>query len=173
MAENLRNENYADGTPIPTQPYPILWSQLTSGAQVVYSDIYILEATSLEPYGRLYNWYAVTDSRGLCPTGWHVPTEEDWTALFTMLGGPSAAITKLMASSTDDPAWTGTNTSQFGALPGGQRSSAGGFRWGQTHGFYWSSSPNSHALEIWDNFNPLFDPDHFKTTGMSVRCLRD
>ena len=77
FAENLRTTVYADGTSIPEVTDNTEWAGLSSDARCVYDN----DASTMHVYGKLYNWYAVDDARGLCPTGWHVPTDADWTDL--------------------------------------------------------------------------------------------
>ena len=102
FAENLRNEHYANGDAIPSGLSDSEWSSTASGATAVYGedagcnnyspDIDACDPSqSLSEYGRLYNWYAVDDARGLCPSGWHVPTDGEWTAMTDFLGGGSVA----------------------------------------------------------------------------------
>ena len=82
FAENLRSENYENGDAIPSNLGPFDWKNTVSGASAAHD---------LEVYGRLYNWYAVDDGRGLCPSGWHVPSDGEWTVLTDHLGGESVA----------------------------------------------------------------------------------
>ena len=102
FAENLRSENYENGDAINLGLSAIAWYYTTAGAVAVYGenascnnfspDIDACDpAHSLNEYGRLYNWYAVIDARGLCPSGWHVPTDAEWTILADHLGGESVA----------------------------------------------------------------------------------
>jgi uncharacterized protein (TIGR02145 family) len=137
FAENLQNDNYRDGTAIPGNLNNSTWTSTTSGAQTVYDQGGANEASNLTTYGRLYNWYAVTNGAGLCPTGWDVPTDAEWTALETHLG--ANAGDQLKATS---PTWDGTNSSGFSALPGGFRSRIdGSFDNLGNNGYWWSSSP--------------------------------
>ena len=117
--ENLRSDNYRNGDGIPGNLADSQWTTTTSGAQTVYGEgtSYVShgssdEVANLAAYGRLYNWYAVNDARGLCPVGFHVPTDSDWTALENALGGLSEAGTALKSSATDSPPWDGSNTSR-------------------------------------------------------------
>jgi uncharacterized protein (TIGR02145 family) len=187
FAENLRSDNYRNGDAIPGNLSDVQWTYNSSGAQTVYgegsSTVYqgsSDEVANLATYGRLYNWYAVNDSRGLCPSGFHVPSDGEWTVLENALGGSSVAGMALKASS---PAWNGTNSSGFSALPGGFRDYGDGYFSGQSvYGSWWTSSP-------WSSSSPN-GPDGFsralgigysnvsRTTrnpldGFSVRCVRD
>jgi uncharacterized protein (TIGR02145 family) len=161
------------------------WVSTTSGAQTVYgegtssvnqgsSD----EVANLSTFGRLYNWYAVNDERGLCPTGWHVPTDGEWTVLQNFLGGSSIAGAKMKSSPSDTPAWNGTNSSGFSALPAGFRLYYNGdFNSLGSHGGWWSSS----AYATSNAWGPLLFSDveivdrnsSFYRDGWSVRCVRD
>ena len=172
--ENLRNDNYNDGTAIPGSMVNATWSTTTSGAQA------ILDADSVAyfaTYGRLYNWYAVTNPAGLCPTGWHVPTYAEWDTLTTFLGGLSVAG-NAMKSTTGWPSGDGgTNTSGFSALPGGARDyDDGDFSNQGGSGFWWSSSPRgadawSRALS--SGYSRLYRNSNDTRYGFSVRCVRD
>jgi uncharacterized protein (TIGR02145 family) len=104
---------------------------LTSGAQAVYGE----KESNLLQYGRLYNGYAVDDPRGLCPSGWHVPSDAEWTALTDALGGGKVAGKKMKST-----AWDGTNSSGFSALPGGARDGSLGYFYDDGYyGYWWSS----------------------------------
>jgi uncharacterized protein (TIGR02145 family) len=171
--ENLRNDNYKDGTAIPGNLTASAWSTTTSGAQTVYDEGGANQAANLAAYGRLYNAYAVSNAAGLCPTGWHVPTDAEWTALETQLGGPSVAGGKMKTAS-----WGGDNSSGFTALPGGARngSSDGVFNMLGDRGFWWSSS--SSGATVWSRYLYSAGPqvirtDYSQTIGFSVRCLQD
>jgi uncharacterized protein (TIGR02145 family) len=188
IAENLRNENYKNGDAIPAGLSDSEWTSTTSGATAVYgegsSDCYTWtpdgdacdEAWSLNEYGRLYNWYAVDDVRGLCPSGWHVPTDGEWTVMTDFLGGESAAGGQMNTTYGWYNGGNGTNSSGFSGLPGGSRFDNGLFDYAGYLGCWWSSSPYdsfawSRYLEtfyegVYHNFNYLRE-------GLSVRCVRD
>jgi uncharacterized protein (TIGR02145 family) len=173
FAENLRNDNYADGTPIPGGLNNTAWNALTTGAFTIYDEGGVNEATNLATYGKLYNWYAVTNAAGLCPTGWHVPTHAEWTTLETQLLGASVAGAEMKATS---PAWNGSNSSGFSGLPGGYRYDDGSFYDGGSYGSWWSSSPfGGDAI-----YRALYSTGSFVYAnyvnllhGFSVRCVRD
>jgi uncharacterized protein (TIGR02145 family) len=172
FAENLRNENYANGDAIPGDLSNAAWEGTTSGAQAIYSN----DATNLATYGRLYNGYAVTDARGLCPSGWHVPTDGEYTQLRDHLGGTSVAGGLMKSSSEDSPSWDGTNSSGFSALPGGGRTSWGDFSNVGSKAFFWSSSPNgSNLLLRWldSGIGSVSGSIFNQRNGVSVRCLMD
>ena len=141
MAENLKTTKYNDGTAIPNVTDNTTWSTTTSGAYCDYSNSSAYSNT----YGRLYNWYAVasTNPKNVCPTGWHVPTDAQWTTLSTFLGGEGVAGGKLKETSTTHwltPNTSATNETGFTALPGGYRNHSGTFGLIGNTGFWWSST---------------------------------
>jgi uncharacterized protein (TIGR02145 family) len=171
--ENLRSEHYNDGSAIPEVQDDEEWGALLTGAQSYYGS----NTANLDAYGRLYNWYAVDDERGLCPSGWHVPSNEEWDELAASLGGHLIAGIEMKSSATDTPPWNGSNSSGFSALPSGQRWDTGEF-YGYVHiGYWWSTSElssNTMRIRQIDSFN---DDLPFgvasKRYGISIRCVRD
>jgi uncharacterized protein (TIGR02145 family) len=181
--ENLRNDNYNDGTAIPGNLDDATWTTTTSGAQTVYgegsSSVFSGssdEGVNLATFGRLYNWYAVNTGK-LCPTGWHVPTNAEWTTLETALGGWSVAGIALKVTSSNTPAWDGSNTSGFSALPGGYRDAGNGYFGNQgDYGNWWTSSPDGSTA--WSRLLNTAVPGVFPMVsvpggGFSVRCVQD
>jgi uncharacterized protein (TIGR02145 family) len=172
--ENLRSDNYRNGDAIPGNLTGSQWGFSGSGAQAVYNS----DPSNLATYGRLYNWYAVNDARGLCPVGFHVPSDGEWTVLTNALGGPSVAGTALKSSTSDSPPWDGTNASGFSALPGGYRTNgSGGYFYSLgVVGICWSSSPSgSYAWyrSLYSGDSNV-DRDYYDVRGgFSVRCVRD
>ena len=158
FAENLRNEHYANGEAIPGDLSDGDWSSTTSGAVTVYGEGTSTvwsgsddEVSNLADYGRLYNWYAVDDARGLCPSGWHVPTDGEFMTLEMELGMSESEAndlgyrgtdqgTQMKSSASDSPSWDGTNTSGFSGLAGGFRNYNGDFLSGGDTGCFWSAS---------------------------------
>jgi uncharacterized protein (TIGR02145 family) len=169
--ENLRSDNYRNGDAIPGNLTNSQWWSTGSGAQAIYND----DSGSLATYGRLYNWYAVNDQRGLCPAGFHVPSNGEWTVLLNALGGSAVAGAALKAT---PPGWDGTNSSGFTALPGGYRGGYNGYFLQQgSYGAWWSSSSSgtyggplflvsAYSEVDLDNYNISRD-------GFSIRCVRD
>jgi uncharacterized protein (TIGR02145 family) len=131
-------------------------------------------------YGNLYNWYAVTDSRHLCPTGWHEPTDADWTLLTDYLGGQSVAGGKLKATGLQNwfgPNQDATNESGFSGLPGGTLYANGLFGNAGYYGVWWSSS-EGNTVSAWCRSLNYYEGNvsrinNYKKLGLSVRCLRD
>jgi uncharacterized protein (TIGR02145 family) len=190
MKENLKTSKYRNGDAIPTNPTNIGWQNTTSGAYAIYNN----DAANNTTYGKLYNWYAVADPRGLCPAGWHVPTDHDWQLLTKYLD-PAADTTgccasiaggKMKSTGTIDggtglwysPNQDATNSSGFTGLPGGRRANNGTYNEIGYFGFWWSSTEYSSAnawyryLDFYNGYSFRYY-DYNKTSGFSVRCLRD
>lgn len=187
MAENLMVSRYNDGSSIANLTDNTLWSGAVYGAWSYYNNDYQY-ATD----GRLYNWYAVSTGK-LCPTGWHVPTHAEWTALTDYLAanGHSGAEGKALKATTgwDSNGYgteNGTDNYGFHALPGGGRDYDGNFgRIGQA-GYWWSSSEYTYWfawLRYMSNFDSFLISDYklsgaadygkIKKYGLSVRCLKN
>src|SRR5450759_1177427 len=140
MLKNLDVSTYRNGDLIPKVTDPTAWSALTTGAWCWYNND---SATNASTYGKLYNWYAVNDPRGLAPTGWHVPSDAEWTTLSTCLGGNAVAGGAMKETGTTH--WTSpntgaTNSSGFTGLPGGYRNNDGSFNNVGNFGYWWSST---------------------------------
>ena len=146
FAENLRTTVYADGSAIPEETDNTAWAGLSTGARCDYDN----DASNVATYGRLYNWYAATDAAELCPTGWHVPTDDEWTALETYLGANGHSGTEgaaLKATSGWESGGNGTDDFGFSALPGGYRGYDDGYFYDAgSYGNWWSSSPSGGML---------------------------
>ena len=176
MAENLRVARYKNGTEIPLVTDETDWAALSTPGYCWYNND---EATYKANYGALYNWYTVSTSN-LCPTGWHVPTDAEWTTLTTYLGGESVAGGKLKETGTTH--WTSPNTGAtnetgFTALPGGGRGEDGVFRYIGGACDLWSVT-EFDASYAWyrrlvSSRNDAIRPNFYKKAGFRVRCLRD
>ena len=199
---NLKVINYNDGTLIPdlTTSTNIPWA--TSGARTGYVATGVT-GVYVGTFGYLYNWYAVNDSRKLCPAGWHVPTDAEWTIMIQALdpsqvvsaiiiGVQSSTAGTVMKSDVTNPTagsglgWNpatpspnpGTNTSRFTALPGGFRGFNGSFFNIRDNAFFWSATEGSNN-SAWGRSLNVNNGDVFrgnydsKRFGASVRCLRD
>jgi uncharacterized protein (TIGR02145 family) len=176
MAENLRTIKYNDGTAIPNVTDNHEWENLTTGAYCNYNNTTSVD--TIATYGRLYNWYAVNTAK-LCPTGWHVPTDAEWTTLTDYLGETSVAGGKLKETGTThwySPNKGATNESGFTALPVGIRGYVG-FSYFGSYGYWWSATgyaaTNAYYLAMsYSSSNVHRDPFD-KMFGFSIRCLRD
>jgi len=191
LKENLRTTKYNDGTSITNVTDNATWTSTTSGAYCCYSN----NTSNCTTYGALYNWYAVNTGK-LCPSGWHVPSDAEWTTLTNYLsadstywcGSNSSYIAKSLASTTSWISSTTTcavgtnlsanNSTGFSALPGGKRyGSDGSFNTLGYDGYWWSSTENDGS-NAWDRnlhcSNANVDRSNTnKRHGFSVRCLRD
>jgi len=187
MSENLKTTKYNNGTPIPMVTDPIVWSNLMTPAYCWYENN---EATYKNTYGALYNWYAVNKGN-LCPIGWNVPTDAEWTTLTNYLGGSELAHHKIREVGIEH--WTNlgaeggryifnnytglTNETGFTALPGGDRYYNGKFRFIRIVGNWWSSteSDSTHAWNRSITFNrsTVYRRNYYGRYGFSVRCIKD
>ncbi len=173
---NLNVSHYRNGDVIPQVTDPVAWKTLTTGAWCYYNN----NISNGSVYGKLYNWYAVNDSRGLAPVGYHIPTDAEWTTLTTCLGGENFSGGKMKeigAAHWTNPNTSATNSSGFTGLPGGSRASLGSFSSIRIYGYSWSSTEyfTSTALERTLSYNGdnTFKSDGNKADGSSVRFLRD
>jgi uncharacterized protein (TIGR02145 family) len=176
MKENLKTTKYNDETNISNITDNTAWSNLTSPAYCYYDND---AATQKNIYGALYNWYAVNTGK-LCPTGWHVPSDVEWTTLTTYLGGESVAGGKLKETGTIlwvSPNTGATNESGFTALPGGCRNDLGGCTYNGQYGYWWSSSEYDSFKGKWRlmgyDHADIIPHNNTKNYGFSIRCLRD
>lgn len=177
MQKNLKTSHYRNGDPIPEITSMSLWSSQTSGAWCWYNNDSVKYAAV---YGKLYNWYAVNDPRGLAPKGWHVPSDIEWSTLSVRLGGDLVAGLELKESGTSHWAESNigaTNASGFTGLPGGYCDKAGNFENIFRYGIWWSSAEQSsdNAWYRYLNYSlEMFNMDtESKQYGFSVRCLKD
>ena len=186
MAENLDVSRYRNGDVIPQVQDPEKWAELTTGAWCYYDN----DTGNGRVYGKLYNWYAVNDPRGLAPEGWHVPSDKEWQELERFLGmswddaekiGWRGSIGgKLKETSMvhwRDPNNGATNETGFTALAGGYRLNGGEFDYVGSCASFWSSSANSGA-DAWNRFlyydeSVVYRSNYNRRVGMSVRCVRD
>ena len=180
FAENLKTSKYNDGSPLPNIPDKSQWQNNTTGAWCYYDN----DESNNAIYGKLYNWYAVSKTtngnKNVCPTGWHVPTDAEWTVLTDYLGGYDLAGGKMKEVGTTNwrsPNTEATNTSLFTGLPGGYRDYNGNYKVIGYGGSWWSSK-ESDTLNAWGRSLDYFHGDAYRSSsgkgnGLSVRCLRD
>jgi len=169
MTENLNVDHFRNGDQIPEARTDEEWKQAGENHQPAwcyYENRSVQDDTENgNKYGKLYNWYAVNDSRGLAPNGWHIPSDDEWTILTNFLGGEGVACNKMKSKS----GWS--------ALAGGVRASDGTFGFIVFSGLWWSATEYSKS-------NTWFRTLHFfkdimyrandsKSSGFSVRCIKD
>lgn len=177
MVENLKVTHFRNGDPISNITDNAEWSNLATPGYCWYNND---QAAYKNPYGALYNWYAI-NSGDLCPSGWHLPTEAELTILNDYLGGENIAGGKL--KETGNAHWASpnsgaTNESGFTALPGGCRIDVNGLFIDLAHGgYYWSSTQYNASDARYHYLNSDDAVCHLtyggKTAGHSVRCLKD
>lgn len=174
LVENLKVTHYRNGDEIPNVTVDSVWATTTSGAYCHYDN----NPSNANPYGRLYNWYALADSRGIAPVGWHVATDMDWQMLVDFLGGELVAGGALKDTILWRAPNTGaTNSSGFSALPAGYRYFDGTFDNLGDDSHFWSATENSATL-AWGrlllyNSAQISRGSGHKEAGFSVRCVKD
>jgi uncharacterized protein (TIGR02145 family) len=176
MAENLKVTHYRNGGAITYVADSATWSGLTSEAYCNYGD----DSTNVAIYGRLYNWYAVNDSRNIAPAGWHVPTDAEWQTLVDCLGGDAVAGGNMKESGTVhwlSPNTGATNESGFSALPGGFHNGAGNYNYMSYHAYFWSSTDhfgvNAWYRQLVFNYSDVRRLNNELRNGFSIRCVKD
>jgi uncharacterized protein (TIGR02145 family) len=177
MTKNLDVSTFRNGDPIPEAKTNEEWKIAGENKQPAWC-YYDNDPANGAKYGKLYNWYAVNDSRGLAPTGWHVPSADEWKTLTDFLGGEGVAGTKMKSKSGWEKNGNGTNTSGFSGLPGGRRYSNGTLFYAiGNEGSWWSSTEgiSSYAWHryLYCDFRYVGGGFEEKGKGFSVRCLRD
>jgi uncharacterized protein (TIGR02145 family) len=165
MASNLKTTRYRDGGSVPVAADNASWSALTTGARTTHPG----------SNGPLYNWHAVNDGRGLCPTGWRVPSTSDWNALVSAVGSDAGFKLKGRSGWTDDG--NGSDAFGYNGLPGGFRSNGGAFEGAGLVAYWWSSSSfdanNAYGRGLFGNRRDM--PANYGNMrfGYSVRCVKD
>jgi len=177
MVENLKTTKYSDGTAIPQVTDASAWANSTSAAYCWYDN----DPANKDIYGALYNWYTVQAGK-LCPTGWYVPSNDNWDVLATNLGSKTASGGKLKEAGTahwQSPNSGATNESGFSALPGGSRYLNGAFMGMGQRAVWWSTDEDNSAIPpaswFWDvNYDSTTSggATSYWVVGYSVRCMR-
>ncbi len=175
MEKNLELTTYRNGDPIPYVTDATEWASLTTGAWCYYNN----DPANGNLYGKLYNWYAVNDPRGLAPSGWHVPTLDEWSTLETTLGGYLAGG-KMKVAGTSRWSYPNTgadNSSGFAGFPGGYKNADGTFQGFGLFGNWWSSTETgtteASIRELLYNRVSMQFTSYSKSGGFSVRCVKD
>ena len=187
MAENLKVTHFRNGDPIPIITDTTEWANLSNAACCSYAN----NDSLMEIYGLLYNWYAVADIRNMAPTGWHVPTDEDWKQLELLLGMDTVEVNWSGKRGTDQGGqlketglshWKdynvgATNSTGFIALPGGYRFFYGTFNNIGNLGTWWTATesdlPDAWSRILSNSYSGIFRADYPKNYGFSVRCIKD
>ena len=187
MKENLKTTHYNNGVAIPTGLSNAQWQATTNGACADYDN----NPTNTAAFGKLYNWYAVADSNGLCPTGWHEPEEWEWNVLVKTID-TSADTTCIICDQSQtaggamkeiglthwrSPNAGATNSSGFRGLPGGCRNSSGTYNPFGANGYWWCA-PQYNSVNAYFRMLSFIDSVVYcdynsKAYGFSVRCVRD
>ena len=179
MVKNLDVSKYRNGDDIPEVTDPSAWASLTTGAWCYYDN----SPANGAIYGKLYNWYAVNDSRGLAPLGWHVPNDADWTTLSNCIGNGDETLVGIAMKSTTG--WgvgsEGTNSSGFTGVPGGFRFVDGNFQSVGIEAFFWNTTlsvTGAPLTEYLSEFNSDLGQSYYLDVsnlqlGYSVRCVKD
>lgn len=192
MAENLKTTTYSNNTSIPNITNANEWLNLSTGAYVWYDN----DSTWKDMYGALYNWYTTDDTNGLCPTGWHIPTNDEWAVLTDNIGGTEVPYGSILKScrqvnsqflgecnTSEHPRWdeyymnNGTDNYGFSGLPGGRRDSYGSFIHFGGSGV-WCSSTENLSIYAWSrtlfiDYGHVTVSYYHKQVGFSARCLMD
>ncbi|MBU3715371.1 MAG: hypothetical protein FGM46_10580 [Ferruginibacter sp.] len=181
MSENLNVEKFRNGDAIPEAKTAEEWKKAGEEgkpAWCYYENRSIQDdPENGEKYGKLYNWYAVNDPRGLAPKGWHIPSDDEWTILANFLGGAKVAGDKMQSKTGWNDGGNGSNSSGLSGLPGGNRYYHGPFTNIGLYGFWWSSTEDNTS-NAWLRFlsynnGSVGRYSSGKPNGFSVRCVRD
>jgi uncharacterized protein (TIGR02145 family) len=176
MAENLKTTHYRNGDLIETVSDNTAFSKLTTGAVDNSNN----NSGNVAVYGKIYNWYAVNDSRNICPKGWHIPTDAEWDILMTNLGGMSPAGGKMKQTGTtvwDSPNSYASNSSGFNGVGAGFRSLDGIFMHFGQSAYFWSTTAQSttHATGwyLYYSYGDVKNGSYSKKQSYSIRCIKD
>ena len=176
MGSNLDVATFRNGDPIPNAETDEAWERAGENGEPAWC-YYDNDPANGEKYGKLYNWYAVNDARGLAPEGWYIPSDEEWMDLVDYLGGEFEAGDRMKSTSGWNDDGDGTNESGLSGLPGGNRSKNGPFDYIGGDGRWWSSTESITDF-AWDrylgyDFGNVFSGEVNKGEGLSVRCIKE
>ncbi len=179
MSLNLDCETFNNGDEIPYIEYDEDWEEAGENGNPGWC-YYNYESSNNYKYGKLYNWHAVNDPRGLAPEGWCIPSDEQWTILINNLGGEDVAGIKMKSSNDWAEEGIGNNESGFSALPGGFRDAYGKFEDSEIgEGGYWWSSTESDSVDALSRHlsydsNKVYRGNYdSKGNGYSIRCIKE
>jgi len=172
FAENLRSNYYSDGSLVESTQNNSSWASGSVGMICTYGNV----ASNEDLYGSLYNWYAVADVRGLCPTGWHVPEEVEWQNLIDSAGGAGVAGEILKSQDFWANESQGNDALDFDGRPGGYRRYNGSYQTLGSKGYWWTSTAvndgQATIFELNSTAAVATYPDLING-GFSVRCIKD
>lgn len=175
MAENLNTTKYRNGDSIPNITDGSEWYWLTTHAYCNYSN----NPLNSSIYGRLYNLYAIKDTRNICPLGWHIPSKSELDTLYAFLGGyfGGGKLKDKCSMLWLSPNTGATNEYGFSAIPSGMRTCGGAFEYIDGLGSWWSITEidpnNNYYFGVWNYNSIFFTSNHSNTYGHSVRCIKD
>jgi uncharacterized protein (TIGR02145 family) len=176
MSENLRVTHFRNGAIIPEITDNATWLKQKTSAWCYYAN----DASNNSVYGKIYNFYAVSDTQNICPIGWHIPANSEWNALEATLGRNALLGGKLKEIGFKywkSPNTGATNETGFTALPGGQRFYLGSFDSKGFNGFWWSSTAANDSMAWYRSLSygfSIIDGDaRLKRFGHSIRCVKD
>lgn len=170
MVENLNVDHYRNGDSIPEVKSQQQWSNLKTGAWCYYKN----DSKNGEKYGKLYNWYAVNDPRGLAPREWHIPSQSELLELQSSVNDNSNLLKAIGEGSSSG---AGTNSTGFSVKLGGYRGYHGNYYYIGYDSYFWTSSegtpPFASSMYLYSTGNYIFFYDFDKVYGFSIRCVKD
>lgn len=183
MKRNLNVAVFRNGDTIPEARSAVEWNNAGKEKRPAWC-YYNNDPKMGEKYGKLYNWFAVNDPRGLAPVGWHIPTEEEWWTLRECIKEPYNEHSEKIKSNTDD--WhpdtginsKGNDSTGFSAFPAGQRQAGvkSNFTGFSFFADFWSSTKKSYGayyIRLVSTGNFIYGSPTGMEMGLSVRCIRD
>jgi uncharacterized protein (TIGR02145 family) len=176
MTENLDTEKFQNGDPILQARSSGEWKAYANDGTPAWC-YYEKNPLNGKKHGKLYNWYAVNDPRGLAPNGWHIPNNDEWRTLADYLGGDDIAGNKMKSKNAWSDYGNGTNESGFNGFPSGYCLEDGSFTNMGKFGFWWSLTENDEVIAWYSSLfykNSYLSIHHFsKSFGFSVRCIKN
>jgi len=170
MAENLNVSTFRNGDPIPEVKNVEEWTKAGEEGKPAWC-YYDNDPKNGDKFGKLYNWFAVNDPRGLAPVEWHIPSDKEWNKLKSSLGGKRKAGEKMKIEGE-----SANNSSGFTGLLAGS-CTLGKFLWKGGYGFWWSSNEvkenEATLLFLQLSESKLGKEQDNKNNGCSVRCIKD
>lgn len=175
--ENLSVSAFSNGDAITEAETDQEWQNATNNQTPAWC-YYEMKIENGEKYGKLYNWFAVIDPRGLAPKGWHIPSDKEWNILIANLGGQSVAGEKMKSKDGWGDNNNGSDASGFGGLPGGSRQGNCPFQNNGKYGSWWSSTGATqfdafYTMLSFNEANVRENTFGSKANGLAVRCIKD